>query len=242
MAYINGKEVLFSSHVSYGYDEGKQAEYDGFWDSYQRNGERTNYMYAFSGAGWTPKTLKPKYKIAPTDATSMFYICGYTSYQDVIDYATIADKFDFSKATKADNLFYSARIDNIYVDLSSATSANNAFNGGWTSSLKSLTLKVTDKLTKASNMFDYLHTLEHLIFTEGSSIVFNGLNLQWSTKLDRESIESIINVVDALYVEAITLSLAAVNKAFETYEGANDGTESEDWMFLENQNYTIALV
>ena len=38
--------------------------YDTFWDTYQQNGKRTNYQYAFSGKGWNDTTFKPKYDIS----------------------------------------------------------------------------------------------------------------------------------------------------------------------------------
>ena len=45
------------------YEAGKKSQYDEFWDTYQTNGQRTNYTYAFSGLGWTDNLYKPKYPI-----------------------------------------------------------------------------------------------------------------------------------------------------------------------------------
>ena len=55
------------------YDAGKQAEYDRFWDEYQKNGTRTNYYYAFAGSGWNTKTYAPKYPIILDGSVGTFY-------------------------------------------------------------------------------------------------------------------------------------------------------------------------
>ena len=44
-----------------GVADGKQAEYDRFWDAFQENGNRTTYNYAFYG--WKEDTYNPKYPI-----------------------------------------------------------------------------------------------------------------------------------------------------------------------------------
>ena len=47
--------------------------YNTFWDIYQNNGDRTNYVSAFRGSGWTNETFKPKYDITPSGGASMSY-------------------------------------------------------------------------------------------------------------------------------------------------------------------------
>ena len=36
---------------------------DTFWDIFQQNGERTNYLFGFAGEGWSDESLKIKYPI-----------------------------------------------------------------------------------------------------------------------------------------------------------------------------------
>ena len=67
MATTNGAEENF--------DEGKQAEYDRFWDAYQENGNRTDYRNAFVGYFWNKETLRPKYTCKVVDGGSMFSQC-----------------------------------------------------------------------------------------------------------------------------------------------------------------------
>ena len=55
------------------YEAGKQAEYDAFWDSYQNDGSRRDYQFAF--CKWTDACYKPKYPIVITSSkyTQLFY-------------------------------------------------------------------------------------------------------------------------------------------------------------------------
>jgi hypothetical protein len=104
------------------------------------------------------------------------------------------------------------------------------------------TLKVYSKNT-FTGVFGSCKSLEEL-YIEGV-IGQNGFNVQWSTKLSHDSLMRIIN---ALSTEtsglSVTLSKTAVNKAFETNEGANDGSTSAEWLALANtkSNWTISLV
>ncbi len=50
---------------------GGEDYYDTFWDTYQQNGERTDYNRAFCGAGWTLDTFRPKYDIVLAEATTI---------------------------------------------------------------------------------------------------------------------------------------------------------------------------
>ena len=62
--------------------QGKQAQYDEFWDTYQNYGNRTFYQYAFAGRGaWKPKILKPKYDIKLTNAQGMFAFFQETGHR-----------------------------------------------------------------------------------------------------------------------------------------------------------------
>lgn len=51
--------------------DGKQAEYDRFWDAYQQNGNRSTYNYAFSYGFWTDEIYNPKYPINGTGGTGV---------------------------------------------------------------------------------------------------------------------------------------------------------------------------
>ena len=71
-AKINPQD--FESKVDEVYSQGKQEEYDAFWDNYQQNGNRTVYEYAFAREGWNNETFKPKYNLTVNlrDCGNMF--------------------------------------------------------------------------------------------------------------------------------------------------------------------------
>jgi hypothetical protein len=71
------------------------------------------------------------------------------------------------------------------------------------------------------------------------------INLQWSTKLTKASITSIISALSSTTTGlTATFSKTAVNNAFATSEGAADGSSSAEWLALAGTktNWTISLV
>lgn len=186
------------------YNDGRQYEYDLFWDSFQKSGSRTNYWYGFSGYGWTQENLNPKYKITfneasntTQNATGMFYRCCQNTgrEEDRIDFSVIADKFDFSGLKSARNLFDSCNMINIYADLSNCEVCTNTFARSWGGYLNYIAVKVSEKMTNCSNMFLYGNSITNLTFTEDSTIACNGLDVSACTELTHDSLISIINAL-----------------------------------------------
>lgn len=242
LVYEKGK----TEGVEEGFEEGKQAEYDAFWDAYQDYGNRRNYQYGFAGTGWNNVTLKPKYTITVTasSAASMFARCNYAN-KTRVDMTEVCKKLDASNLTNATSMFQDAFLENVTVDLGNATTLSNCFssgNVGANKSIRNVTLKVTEKCTTFSNAFTYCGATEEIIFTEDSVIASNGLNLQWSKKLNRASIESIINALSNKEEGlTVTLSKAAVDTAFETVKGAADGSTSAEWIALVGNETTEGI-
>ena len=233
-------------NVLYNSASGGKSYYDAFWDIYQRNGTRTNYSYAFAGDGWCKDTFKPKYPIVPSatwGAMGMFFHFGL-GYQETLDFREIAHWFDFSVADRCANLFNSAKINHIEIDLSNANNLDNAFGCDWSKTGRThLTLKVSEKCTSYGSAFAYCSELTHLFFMEGSKIAA-GVSVVSATELIKESIESVIAALwDGASGKTLTLSLTAVKKAFETSSGANNGNTSEEWLTLAatKSNWTITL-
>jgi hypothetical protein len=72
------------------YDEAIQKAYDTFWDTFQNNGERTSYAFAFYGDTWNDTTFNPKYKMIPVNANSMFDGCKSVTKpltNDIVDFS-----------------------------------------------------------------------------------------------------------------------------------------------------------
>ena len=154
-----------------GVADGKQAEYDTFWDSFQQNGERTNYRRAF--IYWTEEP-KPKYFTElsnsagvdrTTNASEVFAMLGVKSNPTtsdpnnlLIDVSNVCKKFDFSECTTVDNLFLSARVRNIDVDLSGCTTITRAFSKGDYGDIDNITVTFS-RNNVFDNTFAYTNTL-----------------------------------------------------------------------------------
>lgn len=181
----------YEEGLAEGIEQGKQAEYDRFWDAFQQNGERQEYRYAFSGHGWNDETFKPKYDIAqPYVGTNMFTHSRITDLKaclesngvtlDVSNLKTISQLFGFCV-----NLITLPKI-----DISSATSNSGTFADCYA-------LKTIDELVVSadtghhSTNFRNCESLENMIVT--GTIGQNGFNVQWSPNLTHDSLMSIIN-------------------------------------------------
>lgn len=60
--YAEGAQVAAGDMYDSGFSAGQKAEYDAFWDEYQRE-SIDNWEYAFYGLPWNDKTYKPKHPI-----------------------------------------------------------------------------------------------------------------------------------------------------------------------------------
>ena len=93
-AYLYGTEE--------GYESGKKAQYDAFWDAYQENGNRNNYPYAFYNVGWTDTTYNPKYNIT-------IYGNSYALFNGSKVTDTKVD-IDISTCTQTGAMFYNSQM------------------------------------------------------------------------------------------------------------------------------------
>ena len=228
------------------YDAGKQKQWSDFWDALQKNGKLTYYRCSFYGSGWHSDTFYPKYDIT-----------GYTGHGTfsnfALDYPTALDlvqrledcgvTLDTSKATIMSETFYGAGFSRIpAVSCVSATSLSNVFSYCSAKTIEKLILKA-DGTNTFTNVFVSCSKLQDI--TIEGVIGNNGFNMSACTQLSKASITSVVNALStAKNGLTVTLSLAAVNKAFETSEGANDGEASMDWVQLEATkiNWNISLV
>ena len=102
---IDNMPTVVGGSYDKGVADGKQAEYNAFWDVYQDNGKRRLYQYAFSYLGWKDDIYKPKYPIKPTSATGMFYYSQVSTVKNI----------DFSECVNFDNTFRDAAVQEIGV-------------------------------------------------------------------------------------------------------------------------------
>lgn len=234
------------------YEAGKKAEYDAFWDGKLLGGTRTNFAYFIYGERHTAETFKPTHDIRPVgDVTDMFSCAlssvgeyGLLNMKDVEDSCNMV--FDFSKATVFIRTFARGFWKHLnIIDLSSAINTQFAFYGGYLGNQKNgiesiERLIISENTVLANSTFQYATQLKHAIFV---GIIATNINLS-DSPFDKESLTSIINTLSTTTTGlTVTLSLTAVNKAFETSEGANDGSTSAEWLALvaTRSNWTIAL-
>lgn len=227
---------VYEAGKAEGIAEGKQAEYDSFWDEYQDYGKRTSYtMYdgTFAGKYWTDALFRPKYSIKPSTAYMMFRSTAITDLtrEDI--------SLDFSECTDMQYTFaYAALLKVPPIDMSSATTTTSTF-----SYYKGTDLSIIASANTifAPTTFDYVENLKNLVI-EG--IVATAFNVKRSKNLTRDSIVSIINALSTTTTGlTVTFSKEAVDNAFATAEGAADGSTSAEWLALvaTRSNWTIAL-
>ena len=211
-----------------GVTDGKQAEYDAFWDAYQLNGNRSSYEAAFAGQGWNDKTFNPKYPIVVTGSSwNMFYSCN------VKDGYEHLKNMDFSKCTLLSNTFAQCHMKHLgTIDCRNVKSVSQVFyHARNLQTIDKIIVKVENTF---SSLFDNIPTLENVTFEGeiGNNLVMAGTysGTKWGEKLTRASIESIItHLSDSASGKTLTLSKAAVDEAFKFVVEMTDGTLYTSW-------------
>ena len=241
--YENGYTEGHTFGISEGYDIGSKNEYDRFWNEFQDYGNRTDYGWSFRC--WGGDYIRPKYKIQTFTfrSDSMFQLSRVKKIE--------AAYFDFSGINSLPNnspngatycMFNASKRLEEIEDLN--IPAGN-YHSTWhnCTALKKIAVVRISADNTFTNAFNNCTALEEVTFS--GTLAKNGLNLQYSPKLNRASIESVINVLSTSTSGLkVTLSKAAVNKAFETAVGANDGVGSAEWTALiaTKSNWTISLI
>ena len=233
----------YSGGYNDGYEIGKQSERDRFWDAFQDYGNRTDYAYAFRR--WNIDYLRPKYKIQNITlrADTFFQYSKMKKIEAAYFDLTGINGLPSNSSRGATYGMFDACIQ--LEEIEDLNIPAGAYYATWHNcvSLKKIAV-VRCAAGKAFTMaFVNCNALEDVTFTGTMSM--NGLDLQYSPKLNRASIESLIDVLSASTSGlTVTLSKAAVNAAFETSEGANDGSASDEWAtkILEKSKWTISLI
>ena len=209
------------------FEAGKQEEYDRFWDAVQPS-FRNFYVYMFAHWGW--EYGDPKYPIVIDSSyvsiSSMFF---YNKSLKAIN----AEKFDFVNVGSASSLFYNCtelqsvpKINLCATDLSSI----------YHNCMKLRTIGLFDvsgvPVTIAfRDTFRQCYALEDIGEVRGQ-ISQNGLNLQWSTKLNKATIIRVVNALsDSEVGNSVTFSQVAKNNAFTDSEWAALIGEKPNWTF-----------
>lgn len=227
-------------------EQGRQQQYDEFWDSFQNNGKEYNYQFAFAGYQWNDTNFKPKYDIVlgvGYTGQSMFWSCPVTNIAETLERQGV--RLDTTNCGYWTSMFQ--LVESIRIPELNCTHAMDYNNNGLYMTFYNAKVETFDKLVVVENV-KYTSTFQGC--TNLKNIVFEGvigqpINFQWSTLLTKESMLSIMShLSETSSGMTLTLSKVAVNKAFETSEGANDGSTSAEWVALvaTKPNWTISLV
>lgn len=236
----------YADKVDEVYEAGKKSQYDEFWDIAQQNGNQKYFMGCFGGHIWTAENFKPKYDIVnPKNCVHMFY---YSRMKiDLVEHLSkLGRKMLINEDNNCSwaNAFAYSQFTRIGAIYSNGTSTE------WSSTFIGAQKLVTiDEVGNYSggdvyftdNTFRQCDSLEN-IRVRGR--IVKSTNFQQSTKLSKASWQSIIGCYAVDLTLSMTGSLDSVNSAFETSEGANDGSTSAEWLNLlaTRPNLTVNLI
>lgn len=220
------------------YDAGKQAGQDAMWDIIQNYGNRPNYQSGFSR--WGAVTIKPKYPVNTATLYELFYYCDKLETLPMVTCANADGKFN----TAYTAFQGCAALKSIDFDMYNKATASSAWQAAFDGCKNLVSIQKLGVLPTQgfSNAFRGCYALEEVRFD--GEIGQSGLDLHWSTKLSKASIESIINALSTTTSGlSITLSKTAVNTAFDDDSGY-PGVDCAQWGALVDSkpNWTISLV
>lgn len=218
-----------------GYADGKQSEYDRFWDMLQNYGAKSPYTCAFCNPAWDDETFKPKYTVYAKNGTFSDGVDSYTGSRcGMTDLRpeTVGGDIDWSLCTNFNGAFMHTPIKYVgVVDMTNAQYGATLFYGAMqleeVEKVKLPTRAVA--LSKTAFMADQLKEIRF----EGQFKA--NVDMSGAGKLSHDSIVSAINALsqDVSGVTA-TFNKAAVNAIFTTDEW--------DALAATRTNWTITLV
>ncbi len=241
--YDAGYREGSASAADTGYSLGRREEYDNFWDAFQEDGSRRDYKDAF-GAFWNAKIFTPKYDIiAEGDASGIFRDMSRTPVPNI---KTVCKNFgirlDLSGATSLAEAFkYCSSPELPTLDLSLATDLTDMFSYSEIVNVEKIISSETTEWSETAFGYYNQSDIEHCIF---DGVIAKSIDITPLRYLDKESIVSLVNTLsNETNGLEVKIMRSAVNKAFETSTGANNGVSSAEWTSLAGSkpNWNINL-
>ena len=191
--YTKGYEEGYNEGHTTGVAEGKQAQYDLFWNAFQLFGARKNYSSAFYY--WKDDSaLFPKYNIENIrGCDAMFRDAGNdTSLLDLTErFNNCGIILDTSSSIDANYMFYGTRFSRVpELNLSSAGKLIKVFSYSYISTIDKIILS-SDGSQEFDRIFDNATLLKNVTF-EGV-IGQNGLSFETCPLISHDSIMSAID-------------------------------------------------
>lgn len=216
----------FAKGASADYEDGQNAAMSEFWDTFQRNGTRTDYRFAFA-YGFDDTNFKPKYDMIPSLCERMFASCRVTDVTAALERAGVV--LDTSNSTNIIYMFASSYCKRVPpISAESTTSVAGAFGWSYIETIDKLILK-TDGTNTFGSTFNGALSLVNITI-EG--VIGQNINFEACKTLSADSIRSIIeHLSDTASGKTLTLSKTAVGNAdfsrsatiYATVNGATNG-------------------
>lgn len=209
---------------------------EAFWNSFQQNGQRTNYHMAFANSPLTSETFRPKYDMNCSNCYFMFAYIGqyYKDAMQITDLSAYLESvgvtLDTSQATEIRNMFYVSptivRVPEISAE--SCTSVEGVFfSCSKLTTIDKLILR-SDGTNTFSGTFDWCGNLKEIRFEGviGNNIAFA------SSPLSKESLTSLVNALSpSVSGKTLTLNANAVHNAFTDAEWSALKATRSNWSF-----------
>ena len=233
MTFIADTDVAVDYFGSYG----MQTEYDRFWDDLQWNGERTNYASAFGGYNFSFNNFYPKYDIICVgDASRLFYTWRSARTSNMTP-GSLKQRLeecgvilDTSQAPNVSAMFgYGCFTELPVIDISNVTQSANSsgifYNDyGYLKTIEKLI--VSENTVLGGTAFSQNTALENIVF-EG--VLASDINLQWSKKLDLESLISLFYCLKVYSSDNADYCTKTITLS------------AESWALTESQDFQDAL-
>lgn len=223
-----------------GIAEGEEQENLELWNMMTNNGKKGFYTYAFRYWDW--KVANPPVLIKPTGQF-------HTMMSECPNLETIVpDNFDFSATPDNQTAGTAAYYHTFSANpkLKAIPDMNMPPRGMYYTFYNCTSLERIERVqirenTQVDGAFARLPSLKYIRF---DGTIGTTMNLNASIVLDRGSIENIIGCLSSnVSGKTLHLHINAVNKAFETSGGANNGSTSTEWQALvaSKPHWTITL-
>lgn len=187
-----------------------------FWNALQNNGNGANYHYAFCYNRFNDDNFEP---IHPINCST-------------------------GNSTSMAIFFANTVITDTKVPIYLSNNAQSCFYG--CTALKTIRELGMNTQTKFDYTFFNCTALENITITKDKYIA---QSIDFSEcPLTKASISNVVNALMSAYTMSTTITFkrAAVNKAFETSAGANDGSTSAEWnnliSYKVSRGWTVSLV
>lgn len=188
IGYAEGK----TDGLAEGIEQGKQSQYDEFWDNLQNFGKKTTYAYFFRGTAF--EFIRPKYKVKAGGNDGVPQLCFSCPNLKKIE----AEYFDLSglpNSASSQGLYYAfgscPKLEEIEdIGIPPLKRCDYAF--AWSNKLHTIAKIRPDENTAFANAFQGCSALMHIIV---DGVIAKAVNFQDCTKLSHDSLMSIINAL-----------------------------------------------